>query len=287
MSRLPRSWLYVPGHRPERVAKALASDADVVVLDLEDSVPPDHKRAARDTLRDVSVSRPAEGPALWVRCNAPESPWGKDDLDVLAEGAVDGVRLPRCEDASTVRRVADTTGVRVQLLLESARGLLQAENLAGCHPKVYGMGLGEADLAADLRVHGDAGMEWARGWVVAVSRASGLSSPVQSVWTDVADLDGLRSSSELGLEAGFVGRSVIHPRQIPVVHEAFTPTEREVENARTVVHAADRAREQGEVAVLDDRGRFIDPAVVSRARVVLDLAGDDTAPSPPEQGEER
>jgi citrate lyase subunit beta/citryl-CoA lyase len=259
----------------------------VVVLDLEDSVPPGHKPAARDTLREVSSSRPAEGPALWVRLNVPDSSWGKDDLAVLADVTVDGVRLPRCEDASTVRRVADTADVPVQLLLESARGLLRAENLAGCHPGVYGLGLGEADLAADLRVHGDAGLDWARGWVVAVSRATGLRSPVQSVWTDVADLDGLRASSEHGLESGFVGRSVIHPTQIPVVHEAFTPTADEVASARTVVHAADEAREQGEVAVLDERGRFIDPAVVARARVVLDLAGADAPCPPPEQGAQR
>jgi citrate lyase subunit beta/citryl-CoA lyase len=277
----------VPGHRAERVAKALVSEADVVVLDLEDSVPPDHKSTARDTLREVSTSRPADGPALWVRCNAPDSTWGTDDLAVLAGAAVDGVRLPRCEDASTVRRVADTTGVPVQLLLESARGLLRAENLAGCHPRVYGLGLGEADLAADLRVHGDAGLEWARGWVVAVSRATGLSSPVQSVWTDVTDLDGLRASSEQGLEAGFVGRSVIHPRQISVVHEAFTPNATEVESALRVVHAAERARADGEVAVLDDRGRFIDPAVVARARVVLDLAGEHAPTPPPDQGAQR
>ncbi|WP_308282593.1 HpcH/HpaI aldolase/citrate lyase family protein [Pseudonocardia nigra] len=276
MSRIPRSWLYVPGHHPERITKALASSADAVVLDLEDAVPPEQKATARRAVAGAVQRRAEDGPQLWVRINDPVGPWGEADLDSVTGSGVSGLRLPRTEDPDVVREVAERTGLPLQLLLETATGLARATDLAAAHPRVAGLGLGEADLAADLRVTSDAGLAWARGWVVVAARSAGLPSPVQSVWTDVADIGGLRSTSEQGRASGFVGRSVIHPRQIGVVHEVFTPSPAEVQAAREVVRTAQEARARGEVAVLDAAGRFIDPAVVERARVVLDLADDGT-----------
>jgi citrate lyase subunit beta / citryl-CoA lyase len=272
-----RSWLYVPGHRADRVAKALASAADAVVVDLEDAVPPDLKDVARATVRNVAAGIDAAGTGrLWVRVNDPAGPWGNDDLDAVAGLPLAGLRLPRSQDPQVVREVAERARLPLQLLVETAAGLARAVELAAAHPLVAGIGLGEADLGADLRISGDAGLEWARGYVVVAARAAGLPSPVQSVYTDVADLDGLRASSRRGREMGFVGRSVVHPRQIPVVHEVFTPTTDELEAARAVVRTAEEARSRGEVAVLDADGRFVDPAVVERARVVLDLAPTST-----------
>ncbi|SCE66519.1 citrate lyase subunit beta / citryl-CoA lyase [Micromonospora coriariae] len=275
----PRSWLYVPGHRADRVAKALAAGADAVVVDLEDAVPPDQKTTARETALRLASQGLQERP-LWVRVNDPTGPWGEDDIDALAGLELTGLRVPRCEDPAVIREVATRAGLPLQLLLESAAGLARAAELATAHPLVAGLGLGEADLSADLRVTGDDGLAWARGWVVVAARAAGLPSPVQSVYTDVADLDGLRASTERARANGFVGRSVVHPRQIPVVHEVFTPTAAEVASARAVVSAAARAQEAGEVAVLDADGRFVDPAVVRRARLVHDL----TEPSEPPSG---
>lgn len=276
MRGVPRSWLYVPGHRPERVSKALASGADAVVIDLEDAVPRDQKDAARATAAGVAAERATylEGPRLWVRVNDPAGPWGEADIDAFTGLNLDGLRLPRSEDPEVVREVAERTGLPLQLLLETAAGLARAVELASAHPGVAGLGLGEADLSADLRVTSDEGLSWARGWVVVAARSAGLPSPVQSVFTDVADLAGLRASSEQGRATGFVGRSVVHPRQIPVVHEVFTPTAAQVESAQAVLRTAEQAKAQGEVAVLDAAGRFIDPAVVERARIVLDLARD-------------
>lgn len=282
MSSTPRSWLYVPGHRPERVAKALASQADAVVVDLEDAVPADRKDAARD----VAVGTLAErrkgvpGPQVWVRVNSPATPEGRADIAAMTGSGADGLRLPRVEDADVVRDVADATRLPLQLLLETALGLARASELATAHPLVGGIGLGEADLAADLLVDRDEGLRWARGAVVVAARAAGLPSPVQSVWTDVADVDGLRTSSLAGRAAGFHGRSVVHPAQLPVVHEVFTPTPAEVEAALGVLRTAEEAAGRGEVAVLDAAGRFVDPAVVHRARVVLDRVPAEPAPTP-------
>ncbi len=268
-----RSWLYVPGSRPERVAKALVAGADAVVIDLEDSVAPHDKALARDSAVRVARSRrtDAPGPQLWVRVNDPQGPWGDDDLRALDDAPLDGIRLPRAESPTLVHEVAQRTALPLQLLLETATGLMRAQELATADPRVVGIGLGEADLAADLRVPADQGLVWARGFVVAAARAAGLPSPVQSVWTAVTDEDGLRLSTLEARRTGFFGRSVVHPRQVPVVNAVFTPSTEEVADAAAVVQAFDRAQRRGESAVLDDQGRFLDPAVVDRARLVLDL----------------
>lgn len=275
--RPARSWLYVPGHRPDRVAKALAGHADAVVIDLEDAVPPSGKHLARDTVLRVLAERgPGSAPHVWVRINDVHSAWGAADLDALTGTGADGLRVPRAQDAAVVRDVASRAGLPLQLLVETALGLTRAVELSTAHPLVAGLSLGEADLAADLGLVSDDGLAWARGWIVVAARAAGLPPPIQSVWTDVADLDGLRASSEQGRTTGFSGRSVVHPRQVPVVHEVYTPDAAAVAAALDVLAAVDGAG--GEVAVLDARGHFVDPAVVARARVVLALAGHPTSP---------
>jgi len=271
---LPRSWLYVPGHRADRVAKALVAGADAVVIDLEDAVPAAQKDAARDLTVALLGERRDDGALqVWVRINPPGTEAGRRDVAALAGSRLDGLRVPRADDPGEVREVAERTGARLQLLLESARGLSRARELAEAHELVVGIGLGEADLAADLLVDRDEGLTWARGAVVAAARAAGLPSPVQSVWTDVGDPDGLRASSEVGRATGFFGRSVIHPRQIDTVHDVYTPSPEEIAAAEGIVATAADAAARGEAAALDAHGRFVDPAVVARARTVLDRAG--------------
>ena len=274
MSDLVRTWLYVPAHHAHRAQKALASGADAVVLDLEDSVPAERKDVAREAALALLRDLPIERPRVWVRMNALGSPWGAADLAALAGVDVDGVRLPRAEDQDEVRQVGDAVDCPVQLLLETARGLMAAQDLAVAHPSVVGISLGEADLAADLRV-APAGLDWARGWVVAVARAASLPSPVQSVYTNVSDLAGLRTTTAGGRDHGFFGRSVVHPKQIEPVHEVYRPTEDELSRAQDVVNAYDRARDRGEAAALTPDGRFVDPAVVAGAQLTLRLAALD------------
>ncbi|ODU05829.1 MAG: hypothetical protein ABS81_06505 [Pseudonocardia sp. SCN 72-86] len=279
-----RSWLYVPGHRHDRVPKAVHAGADAVVIDLEDAVPPADKVAARAGIPAAVDAAGEHGPSIWVRINDPAGPWAEDDLDAVAVSGVAGIRVPRCADPTLVAQVAERTGLPLQLVVESAAGLLQAPELAFAHPLIAGIGLGEADLSADLRLVDDTGLDWARGWIVAAARAAGLPSPVQSVWTAVGDPDGLRVSSERGRAQGFFGRSVVHPRQIPVVHDVYTPAADEVARADRIVRVAEATRARGEAAVLDG-GRFIDPAVVEQARVILaraarrnDVARPDATP---------
>ncbi|HEY2224151.1 CoA ester lyase [Actinomycetospora sp.] len=269
-----RSWLYVPGHRADLVAKALAGEAEAVVVDLEDAVAAGAKDAARSTVADLAAG-PRDRP-LWVRMNAPgeaaghaDDPWGAADAAVLARADVDGVRVPKASDPDAVARLADRLGRPLHLLLESALGVERAFALATAHPLVAAVSLGEADLAADLRVADRAALEWARQRVVVASRAAGLPSPLAPVWTDLPDLDGLALDSRTARDRGFWGRSVIHPRQVPVVHRAFAATADELARARALLDSLEDAGARGETAYRDAEGRFVDPAVVAGARTVL------------------
>ncbi|MGI5200918.1 HpcH/HpaI aldolase/citrate lyase family protein [Spirillospora sp. CA-108201] len=279
----PRTWLYVPGDRPDRIAKALASDADAVVLDLEDAVAPPVKGAARRAVLNALGCLDGER-AAHVRINAPATPDGAEDIALLAgaPGGLAGVRIPKCEDPAELRRAADALGVPVFPVLESALGVENAFALAAAHPLVAGISLGEADLSADLRVAGGDALAWPRSRVVVAARAAGLPSPPQSVWTAVRDLDGLRADTLAGRRAGFFGRSVVHPAQIPVVHEAFAPDPDEVAWARDLMS---RLAEHREAAWIDSAGRFVDKAVVERAAWLLDAAASAaTAARPVKEG---
>jgi citrate lyase subunit beta / citryl-CoA lyase len=168
------------------------------------------------------------------------------------------------------------SGARIQCLIESALGLEHAFEIATSHERVAGISLGEADLSADLGVGDEMGLLYARSRIVSAARAAALPYPVQSVYTNVHDLDGLRRSTEAGKHLGFVGRSTIHPSQVPVVNEVFTPTEKEVSEAQRLL---DRLGSEEGAFVLED-GRFVDRAVVESARLTLALARRESEVAP-------
>ncbi|MBB5158751.1 HpcH/HpaI aldolase/citrate lyase family protein [Saccharopolyspora phatthalungensis] len=267
MIELTRSWLYVPAHKTELLAKAMAGAADAVVLDLEDAVPADAKDVARDNaVAALGIRHPKP---VWVRINALESPWGKADLAAFAGTDAGGLRLPKAEEPDLVRMAADDTGLPVHAIIESALGVENAFRLATAHPLVAVLSLGEADLMADLRVRDRAALDWVRQRVVNGSRAAGLPSPPLAAWTDVADLAGLAEDTAAAKTRGFFGRSVLHPKQIDVVNRLFTPDADEVADARTRL---ERSRHRRDAAWMDDQGRFVDPALIANARWLVELA---------------
>ncbi|MBT2487008.1 CoA ester lyase [Streptomyces sp. ISL-96] len=263
------TWLYVPGDRPETVAKALGAGADVVIVDLEDAVAPDRKEYARSATAELLTERPSATP-VHVRVNALGSLFAEADLHALARlPGLAALRLPKVTDPSEVRHVANLMpDVPLYALLESALGIEHAHAIAGAHPYLRGIALGEADLRADLGVRDDAGLAWPRSRVVVAARAAGLEPPVQSVHPDIRDLDGLAESCARGRALGFLGRTALHPRQLPVIERAFLPTPQEVEEAEEIVKAA--AADGGALALPD--GRFVDTAVVTAAHRTLSLA---------------
>jgi citrate lyase subunit beta/citryl-CoA lyase len=275
-----RSWLYVPAHKPGLLDKAMAGSADAVVYDLEDAVPAGAKDEARHNARLAIAARHPK--PLWVRVNPPGTADGAADLTALAgartgtgaeAGArATGLRVPKAEDPAAVAAVAEQAGVPLHLLIETALGVENAFALARCHPLIAVVSLGESDLLADLRVRDPGALDWARQRVIVANRAAGLPSPPQAVWTDVADTGGLAADSARARDRGFFGRSVIHPRQVEIVNRVFTPTTAEVTRARDLLAAGAAQSAAGAAAWLDDQGRFVDPAVVTGARWVVDLA---------------
>lgn len=266
----PLTWLYVPGDRPHVVAKALLCGADVVVIDLEDAVAPDRKDYARAATAEL-LSEPQPVP-VHVRVNTLDGPWAAADLEAVARlRGVTGLRLPKVVSPEQVTRVAEGThgtAPALYALLETALGIERAHAIASAHPSLRGISLGESDLRADLGVRDDTGLDWSRSRIVVAARAAGLPPPAQSVYPDIRDLDGLAASCGRGRTLGFLGRTAIHPRQLPVIKRAYLPTPREIEQAETIVKAA--AAQQGAQALPD--GRFIDAAVVAAARRTLSLA---------------
>lgn len=270
----PCTALYVPGDRPDRFDKAVASGADVVILDLQDAVAPSRKAMARSHVVEWLTAAPTGGASvlsrsgrLQVRINHPDSAWGLDDLAALPDD-IAAIRLPRVESPGDVDAVTVGGSHSVHALIETAVGLEALGDVAR-HPRIVSVGLGEADLAADLGLGDEAALTWARSRVVVAARAAGLPAPMMSAYTSTTDLEGLATSCALGRTLGLWGRTAIHPRQLPVISAAFRSTAQELEWADRVLASLSDAVG---VAVLDD-GSMIDEAMANRARVLRDRAG--------------
>jgi len=275
-----RSYLYVPGDRADRLAGALSRGADALIADLEDSVAPAAKDRARETVARWLAELPAGArrPQLWIRVNA-----GLAAADIgVVSPAVTGVIVPKAEpallagvDELLARREAETGlergRLRVLPLIETAAGLLQVTSLAAA-PRVARLGIGEADLAAELGLRPGPGREELapiRLQVVIASAAAGIAAPAAPISTDFRDLAALRSSTQALLRLGFRGRTAIHPAQVPVINEVFTPSAEELSRARRLVAAMEAAERDGAGVTVDENGAMVDVAVVRSAREVL------------------
>ncbi|HWF36282.1 MAG TPA: CoA ester lyase [Solirubrobacteraceae bacterium] len=259
-----RSYLFAPGHSEKLLRRVFGAGADAVMLDLEDAVPPPAKERARAMVAEVLADRSA-----WVRINAVGTDAAAADLDAVA-GLAAGIRVPKVESADDVRWVHDRApGTPLICAIESARGILAASEIASA-PGVRHLSLGGVDLRRDLgATDGNLQTLYARSHLVVVSRAAGLDPPIDSVYARLGDDAGLREQAEFARTLGFFGKSAIHPQQVPVLHEVFTPSSEELEWARTVLDAFENAN--GEAIKLPD-GEFVDLPVAHRARRLLELA---------------
>ncbi len=275
-----RSRLYLPGDQPKMHLNAGLHRPDGVILDLEDSVHPDEKDAARlvvrNALRCVDFG-PAE---RMVRIN--QLPLGLADLDAVVPEQPDLVLLPKTETADQVREVearirdvlatspTDESPVWLMPILESALGIENAHAIASSSPAVVALTIGLEDYTADLGVRKTVEGEesrYARGRLVNAARAAGVQA-IDSVFGDVGDMEGLRSWATRSRGLGFEGMGCIHPRQIRPIHEVFAPSPEEIERALRIVAAFEEARAQG-LAVVSLGTRMVDPPVVLRAQRVV------------------
>jgi citrate lyase subunit beta/citryl-CoA lyase len=271
---MPRSYLFVPADRPERYAKALASGADAVVVDLEDAVAPAAKEGARAALADW-LAHGAGQPIVRVivRINAADTPWFADDLAVARSPRVAAVMLPKAERRDDLARIAHEC---LLPLIETAAGVDALREVARA-PRVQRLVFGSIDLQADLGIAGDdQELLLFRSQLVLHSRLAGIAPPVDGVCTAIDDAAVLEAQTLRARRLGFGAKLCIHPRQVDAVNRGFTPSAEELAWARRVIAAAGAA---GGSAVAVD-GRMVDKPVLLRARALMQQA-ERPDPDPP------
>ena len=270
MAIQPRSYLFVPAERPDRIAKALTSAADAVICDLEDAVAPAAKPTARQALADwLARAGGVLAKPLVVRINSVDSAWFDDDLAVCRAPAVQAVMLPKAERADDIARVASATGKPVIALVETAAGMDELRAVARA-PGVERIAFGSIDFQLDLGIVGDGDALLAfRSRLVLASRVAGLPPPVDGVCTAIGDAVAVSADARYARSLGFGAKLCIHPTQVQAVNDAFSPSADELAWARRVV---DAMRDAGGAAVAVD-GKMVDRPIGLRAEALLRQAG--------------
>ena len=299
-----RSLMFVPAHRERMVQRALglgefapsgpdtarSSRLDAAILDLEDGVPPDAKDEARRLTADVLGRRTPGGPLRFVRIERALSDAGEADLDAVMRDGLDAIVAPKVRRAEEIVWLADELErrereasiaagtVRIFASIENAAALVDAPRIAAASDRLIGLMFGSEDFALDLglptRREGEAAeLLYARSATVVAAVAAGKLA-IDGIWPDVNDAEGLREDSVRARRLGFSGKTLIHPGQIAVVNEIFSPTAAELDQARRVVRAFEEGLGRGEGAVALD-GQMLDAPVVERARRVLRASGSD------------
>ena len=280
--RFRRSRLYLPGDQAKLMINAGLHGPDGVILDLEDSIAPSEKDAARFMVRNALLTVDFHGAERMVRIN--QLPEGLDDLDFVVPYNPHVILIPKCESAGQVRAVdervkeiATERGIDATIYLmpivESALGCWHAYDIASASPNVVALTIGLEDYTADIgtqRTNEGRESFWARSQVVNAARAARVQ-PIDTVFSDVSDMDGLLASVLEAKALGFDGKGCIHPRQIEVIHRGFTPSDREVERATRIVVAFEAAEAEG-LGVVSLGSKMIDPPVVKRALRTVELA---------------
>lgn len=260
-----RSYLFVPGDRPERFDKACSAGADAVIIDLEDAVAPAEKESAREAIRRwLSSER-----SVYLRINASESTWFQQDLSLARLPGVAGIVLPKAERADEISAVLSAGALQVLPLVESAQGMWNANQLAR-QPQVLRLLFGTIDFNVDMGIEGeDDELIYFRSQLVLLSRVAGIQPPVDGVTTDIGNEAQIRSDTNRGRKLGFGGKLCIHPKQVPVVNACFAPSAEQVDWARRVLEAVNRT---GGSAIAVD-GRMVDRPVILRAQEIVAEAG--------------
>jgi citrate lyase subunit beta / citryl-CoA lyase len=270
----PRSWLFVPADSDGKVEKALDSDADAVIFDLEDSVAPTRKAAARDLLK--GLPKRSNGPEWWVRVNPLGSEFHKDDLKLIGSAYVHGIVLPKAESGADVVQLAHRTGnIPIHAIVtETAASLFGLLSYRDPKSTLAAMSWGAEDLSAALgassKYDADGQISFtyklARSLCLAGAVAAGVQ-PVDGVFADFRDDEGLRTEAEAARREGFTGKLAIHPAQVAIINAAFTPSEDEVRHAEEIVAAFEA---QPDAGVLSVGGKMVDRPHLMQARRVLE-----------------
>lgn len=284
MERLRRTMMFVPGNNPGMMADAHIYGPDSIMLDLEDSVSMMEKDTARLLVYNALKTIDYGDTEMVVRINPLNTPYGKKDIEAVVKAGVHVIRMPKTETADEVREVeAEIEKVereigaegrtRIMAAIESALGVVNAYDIAISSPRMMGIALGAEDYCANLKTQrskeGDE-LRLARETIVVAARAAGIDA-LDTVFSNLNDMETFRREVEYIKTLGFDGKSIINPRQIEVVNEVFTPTEKDIEKAKAIVAAIKEAEKKGS-GVIALNGKMIDRPVVIRAERTITLA---------------
>ncbi len=278
MSRLLRSLIFVPGNNPRFINKAKTLNADIICLDLEDSVPDDEKNKARELIYQ-SLDERFTG-EVYVRVNSPRSKFIEDDIKGIVRDNLSGIVIPKVREVEEVRRVEEMISkiegdldysIELMPSIEDARGVVNAYDIAR-EDRVVALVFGIFDYLHDLGLEYDENDNisylYARAKVPVDARAAGVYA-IDSIWQKIDDKEGLIRDARLGMKLGYKGKSIIHPTQIEPVHEIFKPNKEDIEWAKKVINALEEAKREGRGATRLE-GKMIDEVHYKRAKDLLD-----------------
>ena len=275
-----RSVLYMPGANTRALEKARTLPADALIFDLEDAVAPDAKPAARANVVAAAKGKSYGKREIAIRCNGFGTPWGKDDVAAIATSGADAILVPKVESAGDVANIVsllDKAGapasMAVWAMMETPKGMLHADEIAGSHKRLQLFVMGTNDLVKDMRARHTPmrlPMITALGLGMLAARAHGLTI-LDGVYNDIQDGEGFKAVCRQGLEMGFDGKTLIHPTQVEPCNEIFAPSTAELEMAGKIVVAFKTAQAEGKGVVTVD-GRMIENLHVEQAERALALA---------------
>lgn len=275
-----RSLLFVPGDRPERMEKALTLGADALILDLEDSVAPAKKAIAREFVGARLASPRDHGVKLLVRINPLDSQFVKDDIASIKQYEPDAIMLPKAQNADSIRDLAKLYGdlpMVLPIAAETAAGLFELGTYRECGAALCGLTWGAEDLSNDVgaaanRDSNNAFLmpyQLARSLALFASHAAGVPA-IDTVYPIIQDVDGLKNYAQCAARDGFSGMLAIHPSQIPIINQAFTPSETQIAHAKAII---DAFKKNPELGVIQIDGKMIDAPHVKQAERLLARAG--------------
>lgn len=285
MGRLRRTMMFVPGNNPSMMQDAYIYGADSLMLDLEDSVTIAEKDSARrlvyHALKDINYGNTE----MVVRINPLNTPFGVKDVEAVVKAGVNVIRMPKTETAEEVREVeaeiervereigAPVGRTLIMAAIESALGVINAYSIATSSKRMMGIALGAEDYCANLktsRSKDGAELLLARQTIVVAARAAGIDA-LDTVFSDVNDMETFRNDVSFIKKLGFDGKSIINPRQIAIVHDVFAPTQKEIDKAKLILIAIKEAEKKGS-GVVSLNGKMVDKPVVIRAQRCIDIA---------------
>lgn len=284
MQRLRRTMMFIPGNNPAMMQDAFIYGPDSIMLDLEDSVTMTEKDAARMLVFHALQTIDYGDTEMVVRINPLNTPHGKKDVEAMVKAGTHIIRMPKTETAEEVKeleaeieKVEKELGcvgrTKIMAAIESALGVINAYQIAVASKRMIGIALGAEDYCANLKAQRTPeGKELllARETIIVAARAAGIDA-IDTVYSNLNDMDTFRKEVEFIKTLGFDGKSIINPRQIEIVNEVFAPKEKEIEKARTIIAAIKEAAEKGS-GVIAVNGKMVDRPVVLRAQRVIDLA---------------